>query len=75
MVLQPGKKVVKPYLDIDNDQRFHALESQISELKSLLLLNESANFNKNEKEDNSEWARGDSNARSPPCEDGGFGGF
>jgi hypothetical protein len=40
-VLQPDDKVVKPDAKIDNDRRFAALESQISELKSLLLLNES----------------------------------
>ena len=36
-VLQPGARVVKPYDLIGNDQRFDALESQIAELKSILL--------------------------------------
>lgn len=44
MVLQHSEKVVKPGDEIDNDQRFTALESQINELKSLLLLNKSPSF-------------------------------
>ena len=51
MVLQPSERVVKPYIDMDNDQRFKTLESHINELRSLLLSNESASFHKNEKED------------------------
>ena len=51
MVLQPGEKVVKPDDEKDNDRRLKALESQISELRFLLLLNESTSFNKNRKED------------------------
>jgi hypothetical protein len=49
MVLQPNEKVVKLNDEIDTDQRFKVLESQISELKSLLLLNESASFNETDK--------------------------
>ncbi len=49
-----------------DETRLAAVESQIAELKSLLLLNESASFSKNE----NRWARGDSNARSPPCSNG-----
>jgi len=44
-----------------DETRLAAAESQIAELKSLPLLNESASFSKNE----NRWARGDSNARSP----------
>ena len=50
------------------EERLLELESQISELKSPLLFNESANFYKNTKEAQNQWARGDSNARSPTCE-------
>jgi hypothetical protein len=67
-VLQPNKKVVKPNGEIDNDHRFEALESQISELKSLLLLNEGDSLHKNKNETDSEWARPDSNRRPPPCQ-------
>ena len=56
-VLQPSEKVVKPYNKIDNDGRFLALESQINELKSLLLLNESASFHKKQKTDGLEAIR------------------
>jgi hypothetical protein len=50
-VLQLGAKVVKPYDEQDYNQRFKGLESQISELRSFLLLNESTSFHKNKKED------------------------
>jgi hypothetical protein len=50
-VLQPGEKVVKPHDDADNDRRFKALESQISELKSSLFLNECDLLHKTKKED------------------------
>jgi hypothetical protein len=49
-VLQPDDKVVKPDAKIDNDRRFVALESQIDELKSLLLLNESDSPHEKEKQ-------------------------
>jgi hypothetical protein len=61
-------KVVKPDDEIDNDQRFTALQSQINELKSLLLLNESDSLNKTQKR----WARPNSNRRPSPCKDGGL---
>ena len=48
-VLQPNEKVVKLNDEIDTDQRFKVLESQIKELKSLLLLNESAGFHETDK--------------------------
>jgi hypothetical protein len=48
-VLQPNEKVVKLNDEIDTDQRFKVLESQIKELKSLLLLNESASFHETDK--------------------------
>jgi hypothetical protein len=71
-VLQPDEKVVKLDDETDNDRRFKALKSDINELKSLLLLNESTSLHKNEKEDGHEWARPDSNRRPPPCQGGEF---
>ena len=68
MVLQPSQKVVKPDAETDYDRRLQALESQINELKSFLLLNEGDCLHKNNKEAQGKWARGDSNARPPPCE-------
>ena len=49
-VLQHNVKVVKLDDETDYNRRFEALESQISELKSLLLLNESASFHDIKKE-------------------------
>ena|GEM_PF-108619 len=63
-----SEKVVKLYDEQYDNQRFKALEPQINELKSLLLLNEGGSFHKNKKEYESEWARPDSNRRPPPCE-------
>jgi hypothetical protein len=51
IVLQHSEKVVKPDDEIDNDQRFDALESQINQLESLLLLNDSNSLHEIEKED------------------------
>jgi hypothetical protein len=50
MVLQLGEKVVKPDCETDNDRRFKALESEINELKSLLILNEIYNSHENRKQ-------------------------
>jgi hypothetical protein len=50
MVLQHGAKVVKPDDETEYDQRFAALESQIRDLKSLLLLNEVDNLQRNKNE-------------------------
>jgi hypothetical protein len=74
-VLQPSEKVVKIFDETDYNRRFEALESQICELKSFLLLNESDHLHENKKEDKLEWARRNSNPRPPPCEDGGFWAF
>ena len=60
MVLQPSQKVVKPDAETDYDRRLQALESQINELKSFLLLNEGDCLHKNNKEAQGKWARGDS---------------
>ena len=50
IVLQHSEKVVKPDDEMHNDQRFDALESQINQLKSLLLLNEGEILHKIKKE-------------------------
>jgi len=68
----PKSKVSKLGLETDIETRLSAVESEISELKSLLLLNEIVSFRKNKNETDSEWARPDSNRRPPPCQDGGF---
>jgi hypothetical protein len=66
--------IQKMYNIIQNDSddmvksRLSNLESEIKELKSLLILNECNSIHKNEKEDEPEWARRNSNPRSPPCE-------
>ena len=50
IVSQHSEKVVKPDDEMHNDQRFDALESQINQLKSLLLLNEGDILHKIKKE-------------------------
>jgi hypothetical protein len=59
------------------DSRLSALESQIAELKSLLLENENQKASQSplfrQSSPKNQWARPDSNRRPPPCEDGGFG--
>jgi hypothetical protein len=72
VVLQPSEKVVKLYDEIDYYRRFSTLESQINELRSLLLINDSYNLHKNKKGVQCEWARPDSDRRPPPCQGGGF---
>jgi hypothetical protein len=59
----------------DLEGRLNDLESEIRDLKSSILKNGDVLDHCNEKGVQCEWARGDSNARPPPCEDGGFGGF
>jgi hypothetical protein len=72
MVLQHGEKVVKLDNEIDDDQRFDALESQIAELRSLLLENENQKAPQSplfhQSTPKNQWARPDSNRRPPPCE-------
>jgi len=50
--------IIQNSSDFNLESRLNALESEISELKSLLLLNESPNLHKIK----NRWARGDSNA-------------
>ena|GEM_PF-1210492 len=45
-------------------QQLSALESEITELKSLLLLNEGTSLHKTQ----NRWARPDLNRRPPPCQ-------
>ncbi len=53
------------------EARLAALETEINELKLLLLLKEGVSLHENKKQ----WARRDSNSRSPPCKGGGIGVF
>ncbi len=62
-VIQPKPEVIQLNCSNDVEERLLELESQISELRTLLLLNESPRFHKNK----NRWARGDSNARPSPC--------
>ena len=70
--------IQKMYNIIQNDSddmvksRLSTLESEIKELKSFLILKESASFHKNKNAAHCKLARRNSNPRSPPCEDGGF---
>jgi len=68
LVLKLASEVSKLNCQKDVEERLLELESQINELKSLLLLNESFSLHNNKKEDEHEWARPDSNRRPPPCQ-------
>jgi hypothetical protein len=72
-------KVSKPSLETEGVSRFFTLESQIAELKSLLLENENQKAPQSplfrHSTPRNQWARPDSNRRPPPCEYGGFRGF
>ena len=57
--------------ELDTEARLSTLESEISEFKSLLFLNEGASLHKIE----NKWARPDSNRRPPPCQGGRFWDF
>lgn len=67
-VLRQSEEVLKHAEKTDANARLSALESEISELKSLLISNVSSSLHKNE----NQWARPDSKRRPPPCEGGGF---
>jgi hypothetical protein len=67
-VLKPSEEVLKPVEKTAAESCLSALESEISDLKSALFLNESFSPHKNE----NRWARGDSNARPSPCKGEGF---
>ncbi len=67
-VLKPSEEVLKPVEKTAAESCLSALESEISDLKSALFLNESFSPHKNE----NRWARGDSNARPSPCKDKGL---
>jgi hypothetical protein len=65
-------RVSKPSLETEAESRLSALESQIAELKSLLLTNQNQKalqsplFRQSTQKER--WARPDSNRRPPPCE-------
>ncbi len=74
-VIQPEHKVIQLFCQNHVEERLLKLESEIKELKSLLLLNEGSHFHRNKNQSISEWARPDSDRRPPPCQDGGFWTF
>ena len=64
-VAQLTLKVAQPKSEDSSESRLAAIESKIKELNNFLLKNYDDNpTEKREKR----WARGDSNARPPPCE-------
>ena len=67
-VLKPSEEVLKPVAAIAAEARLSALESDIRDLKSSILKNESVMDNCNEKGTQERWARPDSNRRPPPCQ-------
>ncbi len=64
-VAQPNAKVVQPHHENDIESRISALESSIEGLKTLIFKNGELI---NDQSPKKQWARGDSNARPPPCE-------
>jgi hypothetical protein len=68
LTAEPKSRVAKLGLGTVLDSRLSALESQIAELKSLLILNEGDSLHKNKKR----WALGDSNAQPSPCKGEGL---
>ena len=75
-VLKQSEEVLKQRPYRSSDQRLSAVESQIAELKSLLLEKENQKASQSplfrQSSPKNQWARPDSNRRPPPCEDGGF---
>jgi hypothetical protein len=78
-VIQPGSKVIQLLPKViqpdglnNVESRLSALESQIAELKSLLLENENQKAPQSplfrQSTQKERWARPDSNRRPPPCE-------
>ncbi len=63
-VLKPEHKFLKPISEDSIESRLSALESKIDEILKLIFSNQ----NLIEVEKEKKWARGDSNARPPPCE-------
>jgi len=76
-VLKPSEEVLKPRPHGNLDQCLSALESQIAELQSLLLVNENKKAPQSplfrQSSPKNKWARPDSNRRPPPCQGGRFG--
>jgi uncharacterized small protein (DUF1192 family) len=71
-VLKPSEEVLKQRPHESVDKRLSALESQIAELKALLLTNENQKAPQSplfrQSTPKNQWARPDSNRRPPPCE-------
>ncbi len=74
-IIQKMYNIIQNNSDDHVNSRLATLESEIKEIRTLLLLNQSQRLHENEKEGEPEWARPDSNRRPSPCQDGGFGGF
>jgi hypothetical protein len=76
-VIQLLPKVIQPDGLNNVESRLSALESQIAELKSLLLENQKSKSSPepviSSKHSKNQWARPDSNRRPPPCQGDGFG--
>ena len=73
-VLKPSEKVLKQQPHESLDKRLSALESQIAELKTLLLTTQNQKTPQSplfrQSTPKNQWARPDSNRRPPPCQDG-----
>ena len=76
MVLKPSEEVLKQQPHESLDKRLSALESQIAELKTLLLTTQNQKAPRSplfhQSTPKNQWARPDSNRRPPPCKGGGF---
>jgi hypothetical protein len=72
MVLKPNEEVLKLADEKAVKSRLSDLESEINELKSSFFKNKSAMERLKGNEAQDEWARRNSNPRSPPCEYGGI---
>ncbi len=72
MVLKPSEEVLKQQPHESLDKRLSALESQIAELKTLLLTTQNQKAPRSplfhQSTPKNQWARPDSNRRPPPCE-------
>jgi hypothetical protein len=71
-VIQLTPKVIQPHYQQDLEATLCELESQIAELKSLLLENQKSKSSPepviSSKHPKNKWARSDSNRRPPPCQ-------
>ena len=71
-VLKPSEEVLKPVEETEAESRLSALESQIAELKTLLLTTQNQKAPQSplfrQSSPKNQWARPDSNRRPPPCQ-------